>query len=329
MDNKQVTIEDMNTFIDSLRYAQTLINTANAGADLSYDFLRSYDYYGTVRMVVASGTKITAPNITISGYKVDQFYQYDEEELGELFYKTGENIVSSVSITEKDEFSDSDLVTHGAIDSLSVLKNGSLHASYLRYDNDLTFDVSTDDDNTLFPIEVYDTLYNKMSDTIVVDDVDYDMSVTLQQGSIVKPSGIAPITMSNIHLQSGLSSHNIEFESSLETREEILKNVIVEDGVISQNAVIPEEYEQDVNIATLNKLVESNLFMFGDEVEIHLEDMYTDQQIKDTVDNFMESSGSSVIYTGEDMFLTKDQAEMIADYIYRKATGIKQTSIQI
>jgi hypothetical protein len=67
MDNNQVTIEDMNTFIDSLRYAQTLINTANAGADLSYDFLRSYDYYGTVRMVVASGTVITAPNITISG----------------------------------------------------------------------------------------------------------------------------------------------------------------------------------------------------------------------------------------------------------------------
>jgi hypothetical protein len=329
MADTQVTIEDMNTFIDSLRYAQTLINTANAGADLSYDFLRSYDYYGTVRMVVATGTKISAPNITISGYQPEQFYQYDEEELGELFYKIGDNIVSSVSIIEKEELGDNDLVTHGAIDKLSILRNGSLHASYLRYDSSVSFDIATDDDNTLFPIEVYDTLYNKTSDTIVVDNVEYDMSVTLQQGFIRKPRDIAPITMSNISLQSGLSSHDIEFESSLETREEILKNVVVEDGVISQNAVIPEDIENDVNIATLNKLVNSDLLMFGDEVELHLEDTYTDQQIKDIVDNFMESSGSSVIYTGEDMFLTKDQAEMIADYIYRKATGIKQTSIQI
>ena len=326
---EQITIEDMNTFIDALRYSQTLVNTANAGADLSYDFLRSYDYYGTVRMVVATGTTISAPTITLSGYQTDQFYQYDESELGEMFYKNGEGITGAVRIADSDSVRDGDLVTRGVIDKLSVIKDGNLFASYLRYDDSVTFDISTDDDNTLFPIEVYDELYHKMTDTVVVDSAECDVNITLQHGYVRKPKDIIPFTVSNVLLRSGLSSRIIEFESALETRDEILKNVVTEDGLISPNAVIPEEAEYNTNISTLNKITDSDLFKIGDSVELHLEDTYTDQELMDMIDSFMESSGSSVIYTGEDMFLTRTQANMIAEYIYRKATGIKKASIQI
>ena len=83
---EQITIEDMNTFVDALRYSQTLVNTAQAGADLSYDFMMSYEYYGTVSMAVASTTTIESDVISLTGYTPEKFYQYTEGKMSSLFY---------------------------------------------------------------------------------------------------------------------------------------------------------------------------------------------------------------------------------------------------
>ena len=328
-DGNQISIEDMDSFIDALKYAQTLINTANSGADLSYDFLRTYDYYGTVRMVVANGTIIYAPEITISGYVPEQFYQYSEADMSEVFYKNGESITSMLTVLTPEDLLDYSLLTHKAAKLLSVLEDGNLKANTLKYTDTVQFDISTDDDNTLFPIEVYDSLYYKKIDTLNIGTTDWDINISLQQGKISKPKDVAPISMYNVIVSSGLSAENIEFESSLETRDEILSSVIREDGIISSNAKIPEEVDPETNISTLAKIKQEDIYIFGKEIELHLSQTKTDQEIKDVVDGFMEASGSNVIYTGEDMFLTGDQASMIAAYIYRKITGIKQSSIQL
>ncbi len=325
----QVTIEDMDSFVDALRYSQTLVNTANAGADLAFDFLRSYDYYGSVRMAVASGTKVEAEAITLSGYNATSFFSYDEHEMIGYFYPLGSSIFGIVNVGPIGEAGDTSFLTKELIDGLSVIKEGSIGANYLTYDTSLSFDSSVDDDNTIFPIGIYDQLFYKIGDTINIDGADWDVRLSLTNGVIVKAKDTSLFEMNNVEIDGGISSENITFSSHLETKEEILKNVIREDGILATNAVVPEDVGINTNIFTLRKLAEQSFKSVGDEIELHLENECTEAELKAKIDTFMETSGAALVYGGEDAFITQAQANMLIEHIFRKVTGIPTTSIQI
>lgn len=327
--SEQITIEDMDTFISALQYSQTLVNTANTGADLAFDFLRSYDYYGSVRMAVGPNTKLTAPSIMLSGYKAEDFFQYDASKFSGFFYALGEPILGTVSIAPTGDLNDRSLVTKEALESLSVIKNGSIYANHLLYDDSVSFDLETDDDNTIFPISAYDTMFYKIGDTIPIDSASWDVKLDIPTGVIKKSKDSDIFEMENVVVGGGISSSNITFSSHLESKEEILKNVIREDGRISSNAVIPESSLDGTNIFTISKLKKNNFKSVGDSIELHLDEEYTDNELKEKIDTFMESSGSSVIYGGEDAFITFDQANMLAEYIFRKVTSIQKSGIQL
>lgn len=326
---EQITIEDMDTFIEALRYSQTLVNTANSGADLAFDFLRSYDYYGSVRMAAALNTEIKAEEMTISGYKNSDFFQYDSAVMGEYFYELGSSVSGIVSIEPPGDINDNSILTKDILSSLSIMKDGNIKANFATYDNNVSFDVSSDDDNTVFPMGICDDLYYKIGDTIPIDSTSWSVKLSLPQGVISKPIDLDTFEMSNVTISGGISSRNITFSSNLESKEEILKNVIREDGRISSNAIIPESALDNTNIFTVSKMKDQKFKYIGDKVELHLEEEYSDSELKSKIDTFMETSGSDTIYGGEDAFITLDQAEMLAEYIFRKVTGIQKSSIQL
>ena len=319
----------MDTFIDALRYSQTLVNTANAGADLAFDFLRSYDYYGSVRMAVATNTEISAEAITLRGYNTDDFFTYDALEMADYFYASGDTILGTVKVVPIGNANDSSLLTREIINDMSIIKDGSIDTKRLSYDAGVTFDAVNDDDNTIFPIGVYDTLYYKVGDTIDINSASWDVKLRLTSGIIKKLPDTSIFDMTNVSIGGGISSANISFSSHLEEREEILKNVIREDGRILSSAVIDPSISDGTNIFTLRKLESMNFKTVGDSIELHLETEYTDAELKAKVDAFMETSGSALVYDGEDAFLTQAQADMIAEYIFRKVTSISKSNIQI
>lgn len=327
--SEQITIEDMDGLVEALRYSQTLVNTAGAGVDLSFDYLRSYDYYGAVRMTVSSDTVISAQSIALSDYTPAQFYQYSEGEMSGYFYKIGDAVTGATKIEPITELSDNSLLTTDMIDTLSVMNSGNVNTEKLDYIVGTVFDVNTDSRNTLFPISTYDSIFFKASDTIPIDSSEWSLSVYFGYGSVKKDKDETVLKFSNTTIDGGVASPNISFSSTMESKEEILRRSIREDGVIDTSAKIPEEAIGITNIFTLRALEGLEYKKFGDELEIHLENTYTDAELKAKVDSFMETSGSDLVYSGEDAFLTLNQANMLADYIYRKVTAIEQSSIQI
>jgi hypothetical protein len=325
----QITIEDMESFIAALKYSQTLVNTANAGSDLAFDFLRSYDYYGSVRMAVAMGTTIEADTITLKGYSAGDFFNYSEPAMDDFFYRTANGIPGSVIINPIGTVKDNSLMTKEILAEMSIIKEGSIEATQLSYDTGLSFNYVFDDDNTVFPVSMFDQQYYKQGDTIDIDGPSWDIRIALSTGIIKKARDTSAFSMERVIVNGGLSSHNITFSSALESREEILKNAIREDGVIATNAEIPEEAHDLLNIFTLSKLHEKEFKQFGDSIELHLEDIYTDAELINKVDTFIETSGSATIYGGEDAYITREQADMLALYLYRKFTSISAQSIQI
>jgi len=326
---EQITIEDMDSFIKALQYSQTLVNTANSGADLAFDFLRSYDYYGSVRMSVAADTKITANGIALSGYTASQFFEYDETSMINYFYPLNTNILGIVRLSPIGSITDNSLLTKEALEELSVAKDGSIHAEHMKYDSGLVFNSATDDDNTVFPISVFDQMFYKIGDTIDVGDATWDVKMSLTNGVIIKRKDSSMFEFTNVTIDGGLLSSDIAFTSLLEGKEEILKHVIREDGIINSNAVIPEPVDELTNIFTLRKLDRQDFKKYGDEIELHLEDVFTDAELKAKVDAFVELSGSALIYGGEDAYLTEDQSKMLVEYLFRKFTSISKSSIQL
>ncbi len=325
----QITIEDMDSFIAALKYSQTLVNTANAGSDLAFDFLRSYDYYGSVRMAVASGTSIEADTMMIKGYSADQFFEYSPIKMDDFFYRTADGIPGSVIIEPIGSIKDVSMMTKEVLEDMSIVKEGSIFATQLAYNSGMTFDYAADDDNTVFPVSVFDQQYYKQGDTIDVDGADWDIKLSLTTGVIRKTRDTSAFSMERVAINGGLASQNITFSSALESKEEILKNTIREDGIISTNAELPEDAHDLVNIFTLNKFNAKEFKKFGDSIELHLEDTYTNAELIAKIDTFIETSGSATKYGGEDAFITKEQADMLASYIYRKVTSIAGQSVQI
>ena len=326
---KQLTIQDMDTFIDALKYSQTLVNTANSGADLSFDFLRSYDYYGAVSMATSSVTSLSANAIALSGYAPSDFYQYSDKEMKDYFYGTDELIDDMVSISSIGAVDNNSFLTRDIINYYSIISEGEISADKLQYDGSLSFDIENDSSNTIFPISAYDTIYLKMGNAVNIDSKDWDVNIHLKKGHIKKVADSASFSMNGVSIHGGVSSKNIEFSSKAESRDEVLKNVIKEDGVISSNAVIPSDIQNSTNIFTLSKFNSTKYKKFGDEIELHLTKLYTDAELKKKVDDYMEISGSDLIYGGEDTFLTKEQSEMITEYIFRKVTSITKSNLQL
>ena len=324
----QITIEDMNTFVEALRYSQTLVNTAQAGADLSYDFMMSYDYYGTVSMAVAKSTTIEASVISLSGYDVNKFYEYSEIKLGSLFYKAADTPYGAIHITPIGEMSDQSLLTDQTISETSILSNGSIVADHLAYDSGVAFS-DADNPNILVPIRRLKERFYLNSDTIGVDSDLWKTTIVFGEGIITSGVGSSMFFFSGIDINSGITADNITFSSADDVPATILSGIVGSDRIISPTAILTEETEAGSNIFTLNKLNALKYMKAGDSIELHLSSEYTDTEIKDKIDTFMDASGSATVYTGEDLFMTKEQSLMAAEYIYRKITAISQATISI
>jgi hypothetical protein len=327
--DKQTTIEDMNTFIESLRYAETLVNTANAGVDLSFDFITSYDYYGTVKMGVDSGTTIEAPEINISSTAANNFFNYNKDAMKVLFYEKNGVSSNSIKIMPISNVSDEALMTYDILNEESVSVNGIIDAPTITYSGSLSFDYTADDDNTVMPISVYDQIFAKSSDIVSIGDESWSVKIAAGPSEVRKEKDSTVIDIFNGNIVTGINSRNIVFESNLETMEELLAGVINETGEISDSAVIPADSHDMTNIFTMKKFDSLSMKKFGDEIELHLEDTYTDTELKEKIDTFFESSSGSPVYSGEDCFITLEQANMLAEHIYRKITGIKRANIQL
>ncbi len=325
---EQTTIEDMNTFTDALRYSQTLVNTAQAGVDLSYDFMMSYDYYGTVSMAVSSTTTVEADTITLSGYAVDKFYQYTESKLGSLFYKDDEVPYGAIHIIPVDELSDQSLLTDQTIEATSILVNGSIRADHLAYDSGVTF-TDADNNNILVPLRRLDERFFRNGESVGVDSDLWGSTIKFGEGLITSGIGSSVFSFNGLSIASGITADTISFSSADDSPETVLEGIINSDRIISTTATLSSETEQGSNIFTLNKLNALNYLRAGDSIELHMDTEYTDTEIKDKIDTFMDGSGSATVYTGEDLFMTKEQSLMAAEYIYRKVTAISQATISI
>ncbi len=324
----QITIEDMNTFVEALKYSQTLVNTAQAGVDLSYDFMLSYDYYGTVSMAVSSTTTVEADTIALTGYAIDKFYEYTEVKLGNLFYKAVETPYGAIHIIPIDALSDQSLLTDQAIEEISLLKNGSINADHLAYDNAVTFS-DADDDDMLIPLRRIDERFFRNSDTIAIDSDLWSSTIAFGSGLITSGVGSSVFFFSGMDIVSGITADDISFSSADDDPATVLDGIVGSDRVILPTAILPEDTEEGSNIFTLNKLNSLNYLKAGDSIELHLSDEYTDTEVKDMIDTFMDSSGSATVYTGDDLFLNKEQSLMAAEYIYRKMTSISQATISV
>ncbi len=324
----QTTIEDMNTFVEALRYSQTLVNTAQAGADLSYDFMLSYEYYGTVSMAVASITTIEADTISLTGYSVDKFYEYTEAKLGNLFYGIAETPYGAIHIIPVDDLSDQSLLTDQTIALTSILVNGSIVADHLAYDGGVTFS-DADNPDMLVPLRRIDERFFRNNDTIPIDSDLWKSTIAFGSGLITSGVGSPTFFLNGIDVASGITADNISFSSADDDPATVLNGVVGSNRIISSSAVLSEETEEGSNIFTLNKLNDLNYLKAGDSIELHLTDEYTDTEIKSKIDTFMDASGSATVYTGEDLFLNKEQSLMAAEYIYRKVTAISQATISV
>ena len=324
----QITIEDMNTFVDALKYSQTLVNTAQAGVDLSYDFMMSYEYYGTVSMAVASTTTIEADTIALTGYSADKFYEYTEAKLGSFFYKNSETPYGAIHIVPVDTLSDQSLLTNETITETSILLNGSIVADHLAYDAGVIFS-DADEDNMLVPLLRLDEKFYRNGESITVDSDLWGSTIEFGTGLITSGVGSSAWSFSGIDIVSGITADTIAFSSADDDPATVLDGIVSSDRLISPTATLSEDTEQGSNLFTLNKLNALNYLKAGDSIELHLDTEYTDTEIKDKIDTFMDGSGSATVYTGEDLYMTKEQSLMAAEYIYRKVTAISQATISI
>lgn len=326
--NEQITIDDMNTFVDALKYSQTLVNTAQAGADLSYDFMMSYEYYGTVSMAVASTTTIESDTISLTGYDAAKFYQYTVEKLSSLFYQDSETPYGAIHIIPIDNMSDQSLLTDQTILTTSILLNGSIRADHLAYDAGVTFS-DADNDNMLVPLGRLDEKFFRNGETVGVDSDLWSTIIKFGTGLISSATGSPVFSFSGVDIVSGVTADTISFSSADDDPATVLDRIVASDRTISPTAALSEDTEEGSNIFTLNKLNDLDYLMAGDSIELHLDTEYTDTEIKTKIDTFMDASGSATVYTGEDLFMTKEQSLMAAEYIYRKMTAISQATISV
>ena len=318
----------MNTFVEALKYSQTLVNTAQAGVDLSYDFMMSYDYYGTVSMAVASTTTIESDTIMLTGYAAEKFYEYTEAKLGSFFYKNSETPYGAIHIIPVDSLSDQSLLTDQTIEATSILLNGSISADHLAYAGTVTFS-DADDNNMLVPLHRLDEKFYRNGESITMDSDLWGSTIEFGTGLITSGVGSSAFAFSGANIVSGITADNISFSSADDDPATVLDGIVSSDRLISTTAILSEDTEQGSNIFTLNKLNSLNYLKAGDSIELHMETEYTDTEIKDKIDIFMDGSGSATVYTGEDLYMTKEQSLMAAEYIYRKVTAISQATISI
>ena len=318
----------MNTFVDALRYSQTLVNTAQAGADLSYDFMMSYDYYGTVSMAVASTTTIEADAIALTGYSTAKFYEYTEAKLGSFFYKNSEVPYGAIHIVPVDALSDQSLLTDQTIEDTSILSNGSIKADHLAYAPAVTFS-DADNENILVPLHRLDEKFFRNGENISIDSDLWGSTIQFGTGLITSAVGSSSWSFSGMSIVSGITADTISFSSADDDPATVLDGIVSSERVILPTATLSEETEQGSNIFTLNKLNALSYLKAGDSIELHMETEYTDTEIKTKIDTFMDASGSATVYTGEDLYMTKEQSLMAAEYIYRKITAISQATISI
>jgi len=318
---ENITFEDLNTFADALKYADTLLRTAESGVELSYDFIRSYDYYGTVRMAIPNGTPLEAPTVVLKNYDVSKFYQYTPQSMSNFFYPKSSGAIPGVVVEDASAETDMSLLTKQYIESNSILVDGQFYADYCSYSSNVAVDENSDD-ATAAKLSILDTMCYKVNETIPVDSDDWNVSIKTSMAMISKAKGSNVFVFRLASIPS-IRARNINVASSTYTIDWLTNGYIQTDGIIAQDAEITEEAYESSNVATIKALYDSSLKTAGSTLELHLEAPIGIAAAKQKVNDFMEISGANCVYEGEDAFLTREEGVELAKYLIRKLAGIK------
>jgi len=323
------SIEDINTFVDALRYSQTLVNTAEAGVELSYDFLKSYDYYGTVSISNPTNSKVIGDEIAISGYNPELFYQYDENALNQLFFSGEDTIYGNSGIIpiNSSSFGDSDLLTTEAIDSVSLIGKGYVYAETLSYINDLNFDDASP--LVVLPLKSLQQYFGERNKLIDINNVDWDFYAQVGEAVIRKPTGSDTLSFTRSNFASGLQAREIHFLTASDKPEILLKNIVGPERVISDTASLPDDVVEHSNIFTLSKLNKMDCVKVGDTVSLTMEGEITFQSIKDKIDSHISATDALASYTGEDCYIPARLIDSVVQYIFDQITDLERSTIEM
>jgi len=323
MADSNLTIEDLNTFMDALRYSQTLVNTANAGADLSIDFLNGLEYYGSVSMSIPTNIMISADDVYITGATED-IMVYDKNVLSNYFY--GQDEIIPIPSYLVDSTESNSLLTTGMIEQLNPNSGGIFSVESLEYDPSVAFDYDSEISGTVLPVYVLDQKCKRIGSNIDASDGSWDVTVYNGTTEVKSAPNTSTIVVERGNFE-GMRTKKITSVNPQPALEDIVSGVITEDGVIDDNAAIPADKEEILNFATFRKLNSTDAKKIGDTITLKQVSTYTDAELKAMVDDHLTLTSSDLNYSGVDTFLNAEQARMIAEYIYRQMTGIETSTI--
>jgi len=310
------SLEDIDTLIKAIKYSQTLVNQADAGVELSLDYLKNYAFFGKVNISNIPGIEIHAPSVDLGNYSPNQFFQYSAFELSKYF-ALPTNIIGAKATFE--EVTDRHLLSIDYVDNNSLLSEDIFFNYGKPYSEDITFDLSEDSSLTLFPLSVYDGYFSKQGETITIPDNQWSVNIGIgTHGRFIKSPDKDICYLSHIDGSSIISSKSVSMTDSSLTKEQILEPVVKEDLYISEHAIMSPESHELSNILTLEKLLSKDYTLPSAEKKLAFTDLLTAEELSIKLTDFLESSNGSVLFQGDDIFLTYEQSiQLFAHLIYR------------
>ncbi len=332
LDSSHNTIETVNTLVEALRYASNLVDSTDGQVAVTYQFLSTYDYFGTIFMTVPSGKEIEVPLVDILSPNISSFYSYTVEDMSSNFYlktdmaTSGNNIVAEVPGVADglQMLSREMLLKH------SLVAGGRISIPTAYYADSVIFDAANDDDDTVIPLSVVRSEYYTTNSNIPISDSDWEIYVKVNSVLVTTPIGKEHISISNAEITKEILTSKVKTSSPAVSFSELLRGYVGPEMEIDSTSELPETLmDGTTNMLTGRDIRKMPMFKAGATVSLKMKDKMSDFDLKQLIDDYFVSSNYFAVYEGVDQMLTQDQVEILVDHIVKKVLSIDDSGLQI
>ena len=326
------TIDSVNTLVEALRYASNLVDDTDGQVGVTYEFLSTYDYYGTIDLAVPLGTKIHVPLVELATPDMSKYYSYTQESMANYFYlNTDASSSGTNTMSEKEGVAPArQMLTQETLLKYSLVSGGAINLPTAYYADGVSFDQDNDDDDTVIPLSVARALFYDVSSTIPVSDFNWGIYVKVGTSTVFSPVGRDYITVTGANIKKPIDTDEVVLSSTPKTFSEMLSPFVGPELEIDYDAQIPEELmHHNFNMLTGRELRSNAIYKAGATVSLTMIDEMNDTELLQLMDDYFTSSGYFALYEDTDMMLTHSQAELLVEHIVKRVMSVNDLGLQI
>lgn len=331
-DSSSNTIETVDTLVEALRYASNLVDNTDGQVGITYEFLSTYDYYGSIYVTVPLGAEIEVPIVDLPVPDMSQFYSYTQETMANYFYLNTDATVSGTNtmVEVPGVANEYQMLTQELLSKYSLVADGKIELNTAYYGAGVSFDPANDDDDTVIPLSVARSEYYDTTTNISIADADWDIYVRVGSALIVSPIAKNYISIVNADITKEIQADVVNLSTVPVSFDEMLKDYVGPELEIDGDAQLPEELMTGTsNLLTGRDVRDLSVFRAGSTVRLTMPDKMSDTDLLEMINDYFVSSGYFSAYDGVDMMLTHDQVELVAEHIIKRVMSVNELGLEI